>query len=343
MSEERAEYKVSKQVEQAVGRVLREDRRKIVYRPEWKEVTGSVNATILLQQVMFWWEKQKCKPFYKFFQPPKKPHQNYKNGDSWVEELGFTISELRGALDKVGKRLTKDDCKNLEKALSGVFFGYFTDQHHLTWFYFNENYFNQQMSLIYTKSPNQDSLSGKSPSQDSSSGEIRNPDLAKSGILSSIPTENTMYDQKRTRSDSKNNASSTGKEREPSDHLDTYFSSTGEVSEATGPNPQDQWLEFRNRVIKNYASSTGIKLNQEQKGELGLLSGEDGFNFDIYEKYLAEFAGRGGYAYDVKAFVEGYWVYKETGDVYKAMGRKPRPTDNGNKTVVRTDDGGYYF
>jgi hypothetical protein len=308
MSEERAEYKVNGKntAQDAVYHVLREDRLMIAYRPSWREITGSVNATILLQQIKFRWDANGRKPFYKFFQPAPT-HRAYHSGDSWTEEIGFTISELRGALSKVGKRLTKEDMDDLRTALKDTFFGYFTDQQHLTWFYFNEKYFNQKITAHYTDFPNQETLSGKSPNQDSLLGEINNPDLAKSTILTSIHTETTTETTKET----------------GDDFLDTSVKGqeTG-VSEVPSPNPDDQWVQHGSEIAREYVSNTGIKLNQAQKGELGLLTGQEGFDWDVYIEYLSEFASRGGYAYDVKAHCDGYWIYKKTKNIYKAMGRK---------------------
>lgn len=103
---------------------------------------------------------------------------------------------------------------------------------------------------------------------------------------------------------------------------DMLYRANGEVSESTAPNPADQWITYRNEVLDSYAHQTGIRLNQGQKGELALLPDTPDFDIQTYHEYLAEFTARGGYAYDVKAFCEGYAIYHKTGDIYEAMGRK---------------------
>jgi hypothetical protein len=74
----------------------------IPYRPELRGICGSVTATILFQQLEYWFENQGGE-FYKFL-APCPGHKNYKEGDSWQEELGFSDDEFRAAFDRIGKR-----------------------------------------------------------------------------------------------------------------------------------------------------------------------------------------------------------------------------------------------
>lgn len=173
----------------AVAKLLKEDKHVISYRPSWKEITGSVNATILLQQVKFRWDSKEGQRFYKFFIPPKTNHSAYKPGDSWTEELGFTLSELQGAIKRIGKRLSKDDLKNLPEAMDGYFFGYFRDQQHLTWHYFNEDYFMKKILEHYGFTEEPEFPNGNFPSGKSPSSQIGNSHLAKLEIPISILTE----------------------------------------------------------------------------------------------------------------------------------------------------------
>lgn len=76
-----------------------DDRNLITYRPAWNAFTGSVNATILLQQVIFYWQNHGQKPFYKFKEPCG--HKLYRAGDSWTEKLGMTAKEFDTALGKL--------------------------------------------------------------------------------------------------------------------------------------------------------------------------------------------------------------------------------------------------
>jgi len=81
--------------------VLADDKNLIVYRKELNKLTGSVTATILLQQLIFHASNNSYKPFYKFIEKPSSSHELYRNGDSWTEELGFTKYEFRTAYKKL--------------------------------------------------------------------------------------------------------------------------------------------------------------------------------------------------------------------------------------------------
>lgn len=79
--------------------IIAQDKTLITYRPKLNELTGSITATILLQQIMHWWEAMGNKEFYKFKAPCK--HPEYKEGDSWIESLGMTIYEFDSAFKKL--------------------------------------------------------------------------------------------------------------------------------------------------------------------------------------------------------------------------------------------------
>ncbi len=79
--------------------VLSDDKNLIVYRKELNRLTGSVTATILLQQLIFHASQKKYSPFYKFVEPCT--NEFYRSGDSWTEELGFTKYEFNTAYKKI--------------------------------------------------------------------------------------------------------------------------------------------------------------------------------------------------------------------------------------------------
>ena len=80
----------------SILQIIAADRRVISYRPELTKIIGSVNSTILFQQIMFRWISNNQKEFYKYKEPCQARH--YRVGDSWTEELGFTRREFDGAL-----------------------------------------------------------------------------------------------------------------------------------------------------------------------------------------------------------------------------------------------------
>lgn len=73
----------------------------IPYCKELREICHSVTACILMQQLDYWFERHPH-GFFKFLEPCE--HEQYRKGDSWQEELGFTVDEFRGAFDKIGIR-----------------------------------------------------------------------------------------------------------------------------------------------------------------------------------------------------------------------------------------------
>ena len=81
--------------------LLAQDKSIITYRKELNEITGGVMATILLQQLIYWADKNDNKPFYKFIEPCE--NEKYNDGDSWTEELGFSKFEFNSAYKKLEK------------------------------------------------------------------------------------------------------------------------------------------------------------------------------------------------------------------------------------------------
>lgn len=83
------------------NRILSITRSVIPYVKELHPLTGSVHGCLIMQQLDYWFTPHPD-GFYKFLEPTA--HASYKSGDSWVEELGMTHNEFRGAFDKIGVR-----------------------------------------------------------------------------------------------------------------------------------------------------------------------------------------------------------------------------------------------
>lgn len=135
--------------------IIAKDRELITYRKELNQITGSVTATILLQQILFWWEKQGRTPFYKFKEPCN--HSLYKGGDSWCEELGFTRAEFDTALSKIGCKTSKDKHMQEDK-----FIRYWITPNRVTYYDINvptlrkatfQRYLNPQSSVTKIHNP----------------------------------------------------------------------------------------------------------------------------------------------------------------------------------------------
>ena len=70
-------------------KIIANDKNIIPYRKELNLITGGALESIFLAQLLYWYEVNDCNEFFKFREPCE--HPLYKEGDSWVEELGFSI------------------------------------------------------------------------------------------------------------------------------------------------------------------------------------------------------------------------------------------------------------
>lgn len=129
----------------AYSRMLAEDREVISYRPRLNQLTGGVLATILLQQIVFRWHNQGSKRFYKFFAPCS--HEDYRPGDSWQEELGFSRSELTTAMSRIACKIEKGTSR--KEMFPKCLVVYWTDRTRKTWFEVNEELLDRWLGLIY--------------------------------------------------------------------------------------------------------------------------------------------------------------------------------------------------
>ena len=118
----------------------------IPYRPQYNKITGSVTATIVLQQINYWWHIQHRRPFYKFKSPCT--HEKYREGDSWTEELGIGTTAFNNALKAIGAaKITKGTSKT--ELLRNHLVIYWTDRDRMTWYQINEDMFAYAVYLAY--------------------------------------------------------------------------------------------------------------------------------------------------------------------------------------------------
>ncbi|HEX5733997.1 MAG TPA: hypothetical protein VF131_14275 [Blastocatellia bacterium] len=76
----------------------------IPYYPKLAALLGNVYAAIFLQQAYHRYRNNGEKPFYKFLAPCSSEY--YRKGDSWIEELSFTYSQLDRAIRTVATRIS---------------------------------------------------------------------------------------------------------------------------------------------------------------------------------------------------------------------------------------------
>lgn len=123
--------------------ILADEKNSIPYRPQIAKHFENVACAILLQQILYWWVKNGCKPFFKFKQPCE--NSLYRAGDSWMEELGFSRREFNAARDVIAAK------SNDEKVFSDIGLRYWTDYNRLTWYDVNEDAMSLFLSKIYVK------------------------------------------------------------------------------------------------------------------------------------------------------------------------------------------------
>jgi hypothetical protein len=120
------------------NRILAITRGSIPYVPELRPIAGSVTATILMQQLDYWFERYPD-GFYKF-QDTSPDNPAYKLGDSWAEELNFSVAELRNAFDQIGHRhKSKTEWTESTDPFNGKFYCCYTDRRTRLTFYFRNH------------------------------------------------------------------------------------------------------------------------------------------------------------------------------------------------------------
>jgi hypothetical protein len=160
------------------------------------EYTGSVLSTILMQQLDYWFMRYPD-GFYKFLEPCD--NNFYKEGESWIEELGFSKEEFRTAFDKIGVRhKSKKSYQNTDnpfivegkKIRQEVYYCSYHDKIKGITFYFRNH--KKVDEVIENLSLNHCSRKSGTPTyvnQESQSTEIGNDNLRKSGIPTYVNRE----------------------------------------------------------------------------------------------------------------------------------------------------------
>lgn len=152
----------------------------ISYYPKLATLLGDVYATIFLQQVYHRYMNNGDKPFYKFFTPCSSEY--YRKGDSWIEELSFTYSQLKRAIGTVSTKTSSTrkqpgSSKNLLLSIAQVELSatgkvlnaealvlYWTDRDHRTWWMVNRPLFISLLQIAGFPNPqNADQLIDESP------------------------------------------------------------------------------------------------------------------------------------------------------------------------------------
>lgn len=125
---------------------------KFSYDPLFAKLTGSVNAAILLKSILYLSEHKNRKMFYKFKEKPKHKHPAYKEGDSWLEVLGWGRTKFDNALKIIGTKITSGTSKIKalkDNNISNLVI-YWTDKSHMTWYLPNYRLLDKVHNTLYS-------------------------------------------------------------------------------------------------------------------------------------------------------------------------------------------------
>lgn len=288
--------------------LLAEDRDLVSYRKSLRKLTGSVTSAILLQQVLYWFTRQGYQTFYKFKEPCN--HKLYKPGDSWTEELGFSKREFDGALKRIGTKITSGKKKTalLEgRDITNVVL-YWIGNDRVTWYEINADLLVDLLKRIYYVKHNLCFT------------------MKSTNCALHVVPETTAE----TTADSIVNL-----DLKNPDYLDEVLTKQGKVSESTGPNPDDQWLQYRDDFLVIYQQSTGQTATRIEKETVVELSNEPDASVDIWrESWKQAILNWSGQATTppLQRVIE---IYRAGGDYEKFAAKKWGNHKNQNEVSIK--------
>lgn len=151
----------------------------IPYYPELGKKLGGITPAILMRQLEYWFDKNGYKNFYKFLEPCD--NGSYKDGDSWVEEIGISKAEFRNAFSKIGVVYkSKKEFKEAEDKFQGKPYCSYIDRMERRTYYIRNH---EKVREILNAVTNEDVEFPRN--QESESLEIKKVDFGKSTKLTS--------------------------------------------------------------------------------------------------------------------------------------------------------------
>ena len=175
------------------NKILTLFRNNVPYIKELRQLSGSVTASILMQQLDYWFEK-KPGGFYKFLEPCEN-NELYKTGDSWTEELGFSKYEFKTAFEKIGVSYkSKNEFKKaMEKGdpFQGKFYCCYVDKmKYITVYYRNHELLDLELDKLLNSVSEESSFT---VSEETLFREIKKVDLRENEVKAmNLKGENTI-------------------------------------------------------------------------------------------------------------------------------------------------------
>ncbi len=249
-----------------IVQIIANDKKIIPYRPELNVLTGgNVVATILLQQVIYWWYKNGRERFYKFRTKPEKPNKLYKEGDSWCEELGISGKVFDTALRTIGFKMGKK--RNTIKK-DEAYVWYYTDRDRITWYILNEELLYKALKGIYPVIPKKE-ITDIIPAKE----------IIKVPEITTENTTETLYSSSFDERETENHLPSKSKENNTSIYKDTKASRDKETKE--------QYKKLLEKYFERYWSAEPRKVDKDRArrasmAKFGKLKEFPVANFDAY-------------------------------------------------------------
>ena len=164
------------------NKILRITKNNIPYAKELRSLTKSIASAILMQQLDFWFFTHPDK-FYKFMTKPDAPTHDYKDGDSWEEEIGINVDEFRSAFDNIGIRYkTKTEYLAAKDKFDGRYYcSYFDRTSRKTWYFRNHDLLDAALDNLMPTKANKEASQANTISRNGQkqSGEIEKVNLGK--------------------------------------------------------------------------------------------------------------------------------------------------------------------
>lgn len=123
---------------------IMDSRDSIPFRRSNRYIAGSINGALLLEQIVYWYAKMGQKPFYKIKEPCDSPQ--YKIGQSWCEELGFSSREFDTAIKLIGQKISKKITRD-----ENILVHYWVDFRRLTFYEINMELYSKLKNEYYEK------------------------------------------------------------------------------------------------------------------------------------------------------------------------------------------------
>lgn len=123
---------------------IMDSRDSIPFRRSNRYIAGSINGALLLEQIVYWYAKMGQKPFYKIKEPCDSPQ--YKIGQSWCEELGFSSREFDTAIKLIGQKISKKIIRD-----ENILVHYWVDFRRLTFYEINMELYSKLKNEYYEK------------------------------------------------------------------------------------------------------------------------------------------------------------------------------------------------